>query len=163
MFQIEDLARLTKFYMLPNWARKWLLAMRPREANTFIASTPLVLAFVPFLFTPFPILAAVALIATVADAAACLVGKKYGTHALKKKSNKTMEGFLAGGVCTFLIVLLIMILFNTLMPVNLDKILFMAIISTLLFLAVDYFSVNISDNILNPVLTGISMWLIYII
>jgi dolichol kinase len=149
--------------MLPNWARKWLLAMRPREAYTFIASTPLVLAFVPFLFAPFPILGSVALIATGADAAACLIGKKYGTHPLKKNSKKTIEGFLAGGFCTFLIVVFITLIFNSLMPVNFDKILIMAIISTVLFLAVDFFTVNISDNILNPILTGISMWLIYVI
>ena len=162
MFQIADLARLTKFYMLPNWARKWYLDMRPRESDTFIASTPLVLAFVPFLFVPFPIFASVALIATVADAAACLVGKKFGSHELRKGSNKTIEGFFAGGICTFLIVIIVLTIYNSILPIDMIKVIAMAVIATIVFLAVDYFTINISDNILNPLLIGISMWLIAI-
>ena len=109
MFQIADLARLNYFYILPKWAKNWYLSMRPSELNTFIASTPLVLSFVPFIFTPFPIFASVALITTGADAAACLIGKKYGQHKLKRGSDKTIEGFIAGGGSTFIIVIIIMI------------------------------------------------------
>lgn len=163
MFQIADLARLNYFYSLPKWAKKWYLSMRPRELDTFIASTPLVLSFVPFVFAPFPIFGSVALIATVADAAACLVGKKFGKHALKKGSDKTIEGFIAGGGSTFIIVLIMMILFNQYINVDMVKIFFMAIVATILFLIVDYFIVHISDNILNPLLTGFGMWIIYLL
>ena len=163
MFQIADLARLNKFYMLPKWAKRWFLSMRPEELNTFVASTPMVLSLVPFIFAPFPILAAVALITTGADAAACLVGKKYGSHSLKKDSNKTLEGFITGGVTTFLIVVVVMNIYRVWIPVSLIKILFMAIISTVLFLLVDFFANYISDNILNPILTGFGMWLILLI
>ncbi len=163
MFQIADLARLNYFYMLPKWAKKWYLSMRPSELDTFIASTPLVLSFVPFTFAPFPIFASVALITTAADAAACLVGKKFGKHQLKKGSDKTVEGFIAGGICTFIIVFGIMHLFNQYILVDSVKIILMATISTILFLMVDYFIKNISDNILNPILTGFGMWIIYLL
>lgn len=163
MFQVADLARLNKFYMLPNWAKRWFLSMRPEELNTFIASTPLVLSLVPFIFVPFPILASVALITTGADAAACLIGKKYGTHRLKKGSNKTIEGFITGGVTSFIIVLIVLNLYYVWMPVSVLKILLMATVSTILFLLVDFFANHISDNILNPILTGFGMWLILLL
>ena len=160
MFQVADLARLNKFYMLPNWAKRWFLSMRPEELNTFVASTPMVLSLIPFIFAPFPILASVALITTGADAVACLIGKKYGTHKLKKDSNKTIEGFITGGISSFLIVLILLNLYHVWMPISFVKILLMAIVSTILFLLVDFFGNHVSDNILNPIFTGFGMWLI---
>ena len=163
MFQVADLSRLNKFYMLPNWAKRWFLSMRPEELNTFVASTPMVLSLIPFIFAPFPILASVALITTGADAAACLIGKKYGTHRLKKDSNKTIEGFITGGVSSFLIVLIMMNLYHVWMPVSFIKIFLMATVSGVLFLLVDFFANHVSDNILNPILTGFGMWLIFLL
>ena len=163
MFQIADLARLNRFYMIPNWARRWYLDMKQNEQYTFIASTPLVLSFTPFIFTPFPIFASVALITTGADAAACIIGKKYGKHTLRRNSNKTVEGFIAGGFTTFLIVMIIPIIYHVWMPVSFMKIIVMALVATLLFLIVDVCAKNISDNILNPFLTGFGMWLIFIL
>ncbi len=163
MFQIADLARLTNFYILPNWARKWYFSMRQEELETFLASTPLVLSFVPFIFAPFPIFAAVALITTGADAMACVIGKKYGKHRLRKNSKKTVEGFIAGGISTFLIVIIIMNLYHIWMPVGIIKIFLMAVIATIIFLFIDMFAKFISDNILNPILTGFGMWLIYLL
>ena len=163
MFQVGDLARLTKFYILPKWAKNWFKAMKQSELHTFVASTPLVLALTPFLFAPFPILASVALITTGADAAACLIGKKYGKYSLRKKSNKTVEGFISGGLSTFIIVFLISLLFHRWMPVSFEKIILMSIIATILFLLVDFYAENITDNILNPILTGFGMWIVFLI
>ena len=162
MFAIADLVRLNKSYMLPNWARNWYLSMRPEELDTYIASTPLVLALVPFIFAPFPILGAVGLITTVADGLACIIGKKYGKHSLRKKSEKTIEGFIAGASSTFLIVIMLMILYQAWIPLSFNKILLMAFVATILFMIIDMFISRISDNILNPILTGFGMWLIYI-
>jgi len=162
MFQIGDLARLNKFYMLPKWSKKWYLSMRKEEQCTFIASTPLVLSFIPFLFMPFPIFGAVALITTGADAAACVIGKKYGKHNLRTNPEKTVEGLIAGGISTFLIVLIVSIIYFPWMPISITKLFIMAIIATSFFLIVDTFVKNISDNILNPILTGFGMWLIFI-
>lgn len=163
MFQIADLARLNKFYMLPNWARKWYLSMRKEEQQTFLAATPLVLSFVPFIFAPFPIFGAVALIATGADAMACIIGKKYGKHSLRKNSKKTVEGFVAGGISTFLIVMFIFNIYHIWMPISQIKIIIMALIATIIFLIIDMYAKFISDNILNPILTGLGMWLIYLL
>ena len=163
MFQIADLSRLNKFYILPEWAKRWFLSMRPSELDTFIASTPLVLSLIPFVFAPFPILASVALITTGADAVACLIGKKYGTHSLKKNSNKTIEGFIAGGITTFLIVFIVMNIYHFWMPINFIKILMMSLVSVFLFLLVDFYIEHVSDNILNPILTGLGMWLILLL
>jgi len=163
MFQVADLARLNKFYLLPDWAISWYKAMRPDELDTFISSTPLILSFVPFVFAPFPIFASVVFISTVADGAACMIGKKLGKNKLKTNSNKTIEGFLAGGLFTFGIVVLITNVFHMWMPINWLKILSMAFVATIIFLMVDLFSKNISDNILNPLLTGFGMWIILLI
>ena len=163
MFAIADLVRLNKSYMLPNWARNWYLSMRPEELDTFIASTPLVLALVPFLFAPFPILGTVGLITTVADGLACIIGKKYGKHPLRKNSEKTIEGFIAGASSTFLIAVVMMILYQAWIPASLFKIFLMAFVAMILFMLVDMFISRISDNILNPILTGFGMWLIYIL
>jgi len=163
MFQIGDLTRLNKFYMLPKWSKKWYMSMRQEEQSTFIASTPLVLSFIPFLFAPFPIFGAIALITTGADAVACIIGKKYGRHSLRKNSNKTIEGFIAGGVSSFLIVIIILTLYHPWMPLSILKIFLMASIATVLFLLIDRFARNISDNILNPMLTGFGIWIILIL
>ena len=163
MFQIADLVRLNKAYMLPDWARKWYLAMRPEELDTFIASTPLVLAFVPFIFVPFPIFAAVALITTVADGLACIIGKKYGTHSLWKNEKKTVEGFIAGSGSTFIIVIIIMIIYEPWINLNLLQIVIMALVGAIMFMIVDLYIEQISDNIMNPLLTGLAMWIIYIL
>jgi len=163
MFQVADLARLNKFYMLPNWAKKWYKDMKQNELHTFIASTPLVLSFIPFIFAPFPIFASVALITTGADAVACIIGKIYGKHSLKTNSKKTVEGFIAGGVTTFIIVFLISLVYHPWLQVRIEKIFLMSLTATILFLLVDAFAKNISDNILNPLLTGFGMWIIYLI
>jgi dolichol kinase len=163
MFQVADLARLTKFYMIPKWAKRWYMDMKQCELNTFVASTPLVLSFTPFIFAPFPIFAAVALITTGADAMACIIGKKYGKHSLKTNSKKTVEGFIAGGLTTFVIVLTLSLLYHPWMPVSIEKILLMSLVATLFFLLVDAFAKNISDNILNPFLTGFGMWIIFLL
>jgi len=163
MFQIADLARLNTFYMLPKWAKKWYLSMRKEELETFIASTPLVLSFVPFVFTPFPIFAAVALITTLSDAIACVIGKKYGRHSLPFNQKKTVEGAIAGGISTFLIVISAMFFYHEFLPVNLIKIVLMGIVATIIFLIIDIFVKNVSDNILNPLLTGFGMWIISIL
>ncbi len=163
MFLVGDLARLNKFYILPKWAKSWFKVINQSELHTFVASTPLVLSLTPFLFAPFPILASVALIATGADAAACLIGKKYGKHRLRNNSTKTIEGFIAGGFSTFTIVFLVSIIFLPWMPVSFTKIILMSIIATFLFLLVDFYAKNITDNILNPILTGFGMWIVFLI
>ncbi len=162
MFQVADLTRLNKYYMLPNWARKWYLDMKQSELYTFVASTPLVLSFSPFIFAPFPIFAAVALITTGSDGVACIIGKKFGKHHLRTNPKKTLEGLIAGGLSTFIIVFMVSIFYYSWMPVTIQKIIIMSFAATLVFILIDAFIKNISDNILNPLLTGLAMWIIFL-
>jgi dolichol kinase len=164
MFQTADLVKLNYFYTLPKWAKNWYCsAMREKELDTFIASTPLVLSFVPFVFTPFPIFVSVALITTVADAVACLVGKKYGKRQFSSDSEKTIEGYIAGSGSAILLVFFSFLIYYPLMPISLLKIVIMAIGSGLIFFFTDKFIQRISDNITNPFLIGFTMWIILII
>ena len=164
MFQVADLARLTKPSLLPKWAKAWYSkSMKPDELDTFISSAPLVLSFVPFVFAPFPIFAAVALITAGADAAASLIGKKYGKHKFNENSKKTIEGYIAGFSMTFLIVVMISGIYHPFMAVSLTLIVSMAFVASIIFFLVDsILSKSITDNILNPILCGLAMWLIYI-
>ena len=165
MFMIADLARLNAYHSIPDWAVAWYSkSVKPQELNTFISSAPLVLSFVPFLFAPFPVFAAVALITAGADAVASLVGKKYGKHKFKEDSVKTIEGYVAGGGMTFIIVLLISGVYNQFWAVNIGIVMTMAIVASLLFFLVDsVLSKNITDNILNPILCGLGMWAVLVI
>ncbi|MFW9998541.1 MAG: phosphatidate cytidylyltransferase [Candidatus Hodarchaeota archaeon] len=163
MFQVADLTRLNKYHMLPNWARKWYLDMKQNELHTFIASTPLVLSFSPFIFAPFPVFAAVALITTGADGVACIIGKKFGRHYLKTNSKKTIEGLIAGGLSTFIIVIVISLLYYPWLPITIEKIIIMSLVASSLFMLIDAYVKTISDNILNPLLTGFGIWIIILL
>ncbi|MFO8019991.1 MAG: hypothetical protein R6U96_15305 [Promethearchaeia archaeon] len=165
MFLMADLARLNRYHWLPDWARAWYKkSMKPNELNTFISSAPLVLSFVPFVFAPFPIFAAVALITSVADAAASLIGKRYGKRKFNENSVKTIEGYIAGASMTFLIVIIISGVYIQWLAVNLVIIISMALVASVIFFLVDaFFSKNITDNILNPLGCGIGMWFIVLI
>jgi len=164
MVAIGDILKINKTYLLPNWAVRWYRkSMIADEVETYVSSTPLVLCFVPFIFAPFPIFASVALITTVSDATASLIGKKYGKHKIFDQSKKTIEGFIAGFTSTFLIVVLITIIYYSFMAVSLGTILIMAIVAAFLFLIIDIFSKHISDNILNPILIGLGMWIIFVL
>ena len=50
--------------------------------------------------------------------------------------------------------------FELWMPISFEKIILMSIIATILFLLVDFYAKNITDNILNPILTGFGMWIV---
>jgi CDP-diglyceride synthetase len=164
MFSTGDLFRLAGHYeMLPIWGRKWFSsAMTREEWGTLTGTIPIALALVPFLFTDLPVLISVTLIATVADASAALVGKLIGRIKLSKNSkyipNKTVEGHIAGGIVTFGVVFLTAFIFQ----VDFIKNIVMSGVATALFLFVDRYTRNlISDNILNPVICGLGIIIVY--
>jgi dolichol kinase len=164
MFQIADLTRLNCFYSIPNWARNWYCkSMKDDEIETFVASTPMVLSFVPFIFLPFPLFATIALITAGADGAAAVIGMKFGNHKFNSNSKKTIEGYIAGGVSTFLIVIVMYIIFQDILDYDFIRALWMAIVATVIFLLVDAFTRNLCDNMLNPLLIGLGLFIIYII
>ncbi len=86
------------------------------------------------------------LIACLSDAAAALVGKRFGKHKVKLRNNETksIEGFLAGTIVAYLIGLIIV------GPIY-------AIIGAIIFFITDYFPMYTADNILNPIFIPIGI------
>jgi dolichol kinase len=86
------------------------------------------------------------LIACLSDAAAALIGRRYGNHKVKVRSRdyKSIEGFLAGIIVSYLIGLIIV------GPVY-------AIMGALIFFLTDYFPIYTADNILNPIFIPIAI------
>ena len=80
------------------------------------------------------------LIACLSDAAAALVGRRYGKHKVivRSKDTKSVEGFLAGTILAYLIGLILV------GPIY-------ALIGALIFFITDYFPIYTADNILNPI------------
>ncbi|TET57028.1 MAG: hypothetical protein E3J52_10930 [Promethearchaeota archaeon] len=80
------------------------------------------------------------LIACLSDAAAALVGRRYGKHKVivRSKDTKSVEGFLAGIVLAYIIGLILV------GPIY-------ALIGALIFFLTDYFPIYTADNILNPI------------
>jgi len=88
------------------------------------------------------------LIACLSDAAAALIGRKYGKHKVKCIGGdiKSVEGFIAGVGSAYLIGLFCV------GP-------FYALIAALIFFILDYFPIVIADNILNPIAISIGLGL----
>ncbi len=92
------------------------------------------------------------LIACFSDAAAAIIGRRYGKHKVKVRSKdiKSVEGFLAGTVVAYVIGLILV------GPVY-------AIIGAVIFFITDYFPKFTADNLLNPIFIPIGIQLFIII
>ncbi|MFX1303380.1 MAG: hypothetical protein ACFE9X_08490 [Promethearchaeota archaeon] len=88
------------------------------------------------------------LIACLSDAAAALIGRRYGKHKVKvrSKDTKSIEGFFAGTIVAYLIGLILV------GPIY-------AIIGAVIFFITDYFPIYTADNILNPIFIPIGIQL----
>ncbi|MEX2680391.1 MAG: phosphatidate cytidylyltransferase [Candidatus Sigynarchaeota archaeon] len=157
MIGYADYLRVTDYTQLPNWAKRWFFSSLKRsEMRTFVSSCALVLTLTPFLFAPIQVFVSVAFVSSLADAAANLIGRKFGKRKFPKGSQKTEAGYVAGTVSAFCVVLVFSQMFNyTAMP--LLQIFYIACAAAVIFFMIDAFSKNVSDNILNPLLTGAAM------
>jgi dolichol kinase len=92
------------------------------------------------------------LTACLSDAAAALIGRKYGKHKIqvRSKDTKSIEGFLAGVIIAYIIGLILV------GPVY-------AIIGAIIFFITDYFPIYTADNILNPIFIPIGIQLFIVI
>ncbi|MFX1377612.1 MAG: hypothetical protein ACFFA4_00830 [Promethearchaeota archaeon] len=88
------------------------------------------------------------LIACLADAAAALIGRRFGKHKIRVRSReyKSLEGFLAGTTVAYLVGLIIV------GPIY-------AIIGAIIFFLTDYLPIYTADNILNPIFIPIGIQL----
>ncbi|MFX0070522.1 MAG: phosphatidate cytidylyltransferase, partial [Candidatus Hermodarchaeota archaeon] len=119
----------------------------------------LVLALVPSLFLPFGIFVSVALIASIGDAAASIMGIKFGKIHFPKNSKKTIIGYISGFFTSFFITLIILYFFEN--HLNFTKIIIISFCGALVFFLIDLSSLKIDDNITNPLLCTLIMGLLY--
>jgi len=143
---ISDLIRILKGpeYSIFNFLTRSML--RHKEIN---ATGPQIYIITGFVFSYMLYLAGLIeilpffagiLIACLSDAAAALIGRKYGKHKVKLRSKdvKSVEGFLAGVIVAYIIGLIVV------GPLY-------AVIGAIIFFLTDYFPVYTADNILNPI------------
>ena len=160
MFMLAESFRLINyhklFYLDPEWAHKWFLSsITDKEINSFIASIPLVLCLMPFVFGPVSIFFSVGYVACLSDASASIFGKRFGKHKLPMNKKKSWEGLIAGTGVTFLTVVIITLL----IPLpgvtsNLLLVILMAAGTSIVFMVIDMYAKRIGDNILNPLMCG---------
>lgn len=167
MFTALDYVRLsyifTKrkfFHLLPNNVSNLLIkSLKRNEIFEFTKPVVLILAFTPIFFLPFGIFASASLIGTIGDGAASIIGIKYGKYNYPKNSNKTVIGYFAGFIASFIISLLCLLIFSS--DLEVTKQILIAISGAFTFLIIDLVSINIDDNILNPLLCGGIMGILY--
>ncbi len=150
------------YHLLPDCLSNLLIkALKRNEIYEFTKTVILVLSMVPLLFLPFGIFAAAALITSIGDGFASLVGVGFGRYHFPKNSNKTIIGYIAGFLASFVVSLFALFSFEpNLLPF---KVIVMALSGAIVFLIIDLLSLKIDDNILNPIFCGIAMTIFYII
>lgn len=157
MIGYADMLRLAAFHQLPRYAKRWFFSsIKKAEARSFVSSCSLVLTLTPFLFAPVQVFVSVAFVSSLADAAAGLIGHKFGRRTFPPGSPKTEAGYLAGTGSAFLVVVCFSLLFNT-SGMTVAVIFSIAAAASATFFFIDAFGKDLSDNILNPLLTGASM------
>ncbi len=150
------------YHLLPDSLSNLLIkALKRNEIYEFTKTVMLVLSMVPLLFLPFGVFAAAALITSIGDGFASLVGVAFGKHHFPKNSNKTIIGYVAGFLASFGVSLFALFLFEpALLPF---KVIVISLSGGIVFLIIDLLSLKIDDNILNPIFCGIIMTFFYII
>ncbi len=94
-------------------------------------------------------------ISVIGDAFASLFGRKFHNHKISINPTKSYEGTIGGMLCGFISGVIILIfsydVFSTLVLVS---------AGALILGAIDILDIKISDNLLNPIVIGFSMYLI---
>ena len=95
------------FHLLPDNVLNLLgKAIKGEELYEFTKPATLVLAFATIFFFPFPVFFAAALIATIGDGAASIMGKRFGKKHFPSGSPKTLIGYVSGFLGSFGVALL---------------------------------------------------------
>ncbi len=155
---ISDLIRIIwgPEYSVFNYLTRSMLRNKEKNAAgpQIYIITGFVFSYMLFMVNLLDILAVFSgiLIACLSDAAAALIGRKYGKHkvTVRSKDTKSVEGFLAGIIVAYIIGLILV------GPVY-------AIIGAVIFFITDYFPIFTADNLLNPIFIPIGIQLLIII
>ncbi|MFW9950396.1 MAG: hypothetical protein ACFFKA_09780 [Candidatus Thorarchaeota archaeon] len=169
LFAVIDYVRLsfifekrTIYHLFPGFLSNVLArSIKRSEVYDFAKPVGMVLAYVPIFFLPFEIFAAAALISTIGDAAASTCGIAFGRRRFPKKSHKTIIGYIAGFAASFCVGLFTLRIFNW--NLSIISILIISFSGALVFLIIDFLSLKIDDNILNPILSALVMIGIYLL
>ncbi len=150
------------YHLLPDCLSNMLIKTLKRNENyEFTKNVVLVLSLVPLLFLPFGIFTAVALITSIGDGVASIMGISFGRYHFPKKSSKTIIGYISGFFASFGVSIFALWLFEPyIIPL---KMIVMSLSAALVFLTIDLLSLKIDDNILNPIFCGLVMTFFYII
>jgi len=159
-FSVADIVRVLKIHLLPKWGWDLFgkgLNKEEVENNTFTTTSAMVLGLSPWILADFTVFFVVALVTSVSDAMAALVGYRFGKRNFPKKSKKTVEGYIAGFVMTFWMALttfLVLSTINPLMSINIAALVAMS------FFLIDFINLPIDDNKINPHVVGLVMILV---
>ncbi len=162
MMNIADLFRLNNFKKLGKFGTHWFEdSLRPSELETFAQGSIMILAWIPFFLADIQILLAIVLISSISDGVTSIIGIKFGKTTIKG-TKKKLEGTIAGILTTYLIVIIINFIlpFQGLQGIEIHII---ALFAAFGFGLVDIFSRKITDNFLNPVVTGSIIWVLLMI
>jgi len=150
------------FHLLPDNVSNLLgKAIKGEELYEFTKPATLILAFATIFFFPFPVFFAAALIATIGDGAASIMGKRFGKKHFPKNSPKTIIGYISGFLGSFGVALLSFIIFSQ--GILIIKSIIISFVGALVFLIIDLLTVELDDNILNPIFSAFFMNFLFII
>lgn len=150
------------YHLLPNNVLNLLSkTMKRNELFVFIRPASLVLAFIPSFFLPFSIFISIALIATLADGAASIFGKRFGSRNFPKHSKKTIIGYISGFTVAFLIGIVCFLIFEE--NLNFSEIIIISLAGAIVFFLIDILNLDLDDNILNPLFCALVMGIFYIL
>jgi dolichol kinase len=151
------------FHLMPqNVSNLLLKTLKKKENCEFTKPVALILSLVPiFFWVPFSIFTAAALIASLGDGAASLLGLKYGKYQFPTKSSKTIIGYVSGFLVSFGASVLAFWLFEP--SIGEGDIIILALGGALGFLLVDLLNLSLDDNILNPIISTLIMTGIYLV
>ena len=148
------------YHLLPDIISNVLKkTIKRKEIYEFTKPSAMVLAFVPIFFLPFGIFAASALIATIGDGAASIIGMRLGKRNFPKNSKKTIIGYFAGFFASLGVSILALWIFET--DLTLLKIFIISLGGAMMFLLIDMLSLKIDDNMLNPIFCALLMAFLY--
>ena len=162
MMNIADLFRLNNFEKLGKFGTRWFEdSLRPSELETFAQGSIMILSWIPFFLINIQILLDIVLISSISDGITSIIGIKFGKIKIKG-TKKKLEGTIAGIITTYIIILII----NLILPfqgLQAFEIHIIALFAAIGFGLVDIFGRKITDNFLNPVVTGLIIWIMLVI
>jgi len=149
------------YHLLPDCLSNMLIKTLKRNENyEFTKNAVLILSLVPLLFLPFGIFTAVALITSIGDGVASIMGVSFGRYHFPKSSGKTIIGYVSGFFASFGVSVFALWLFETdIVPC---KMIVMSLSGAFVFLSIDLLSLKIDDNILNPIFCLMDILILYI-